>query len=242
MTDMPAAAGGKKGPNMTMPEDVEMAKAFIATSEDIIVGSNQKSADFKAKMLQNYKKLIASYNRLYHQQYIHRKNQNSLFNRFKSHSRLTLKMIGIKETMGEPPSGDSDREKFNQMIKDAWTKRNPDDAKLCDTIWALRIVLSKHPQWRKYQSDEDATDEARKKKREANKMRPEGTKKAKTAAADKQLIHDLVSTATEGSKQKQNDCMDKVASSITVMSKGNAFLCQSASSFFASTLPTHSFV
>jgi len=58
-------------------------------------------------------------------------------------------------------------------------------------------------------------------------MRPEGTKKTKTAAADKQLIHDLVSTATEGSKQKQNDCMDKVATSITVMSKGNAFLRQS---------------
>ena len=29
-----AAAAGKKGPNVTMPEDVEMGKAFVATSED----------------------------------------------------------------------------------------------------------------------------------------------------------------------------------------------------------------
>ena len=73
---------GKKGPNMTMAEDVELAKAFVATSEDSIVGSNQKSADFKAKMLQNYNKLISTCNRAYHQSYTTRKNQNSLFNRF----------------------------------------------------------------------------------------------------------------------------------------------------------------
>jgi len=119
MTDKTA---GKKGPNMTMAEDIELVKSFVVTSDESIVGSNQKSADFKAKMLQNYNKLIANYDGMHHQSYPTRKNQNSLLNRFKAHSRLVLKMLGIKETMGEPPSGDTDREKFNQMIRDTWVK------------------------------------------------------------------------------------------------------------------------
>ena len=113
-----ASAAGKKGPNMTMPEDVEMGKAFIATSEDNIVGSNMKSSEFKAKMLINYNGLITKYNRLFSQQYVLRSNQNSLFSRFKSHSRMILKMIGIEETMGDPPSGDNDKAKWIQAIKD----------------------------------------------------------------------------------------------------------------------------
>jgi len=40
----------EKGANMTMLEDVEMAKAFVAASKDRIVGSQQKSSDFKAKI------------------------------------------------------------------------------------------------------------------------------------------------------------------------------------------------
>jgi len=224
-----ADKNGKKGPNMTMSEDIDMAKAFVAASEDNIVGCSQKSADFKAKMLDCYNTLIAKHNRVYHQNFPVRKNQNSLFNRFKGHSRLTLKMIGIEETMGEPPSGDADREKFNQMVKDTWSKRNPEDARLCDTIWNMRIALGKHPKWRKFQGDEDASDEAKKKKREANKLRPEGTKKAKTAAADKKLIQDLVSTAAEGNKKSQVSYMDKVTCSLGVMSKGEC--CQSMAIF-----------
>jgi len=54
-------------------------------------------------------------------------------------------MIGIEETMGSPPSGDADRERFKQMIKDTWAKRNPDECKLVDAIWNMKLVLSKHP-------------------------------------------------------------------------------------------------
>lgn len=96
MTD----ATGKKGPNMTLLEDIELAKAFVATSEDSIVGSNQKSADFKAKMLSNYNVLVAKHNKNYTKQCVQRNNKNSLYARFKHLSRLTLKMLGIEETMG----------------------------------------------------------------------------------------------------------------------------------------------
>jgi len=157
-----------------MAEDVELAKSFVATSEDSIVGSNQKSADFKAKMLQNYNKLIEKYNRMHHQSYPRRKNPNSLFNSLDAHSRPVLKMLGIKETMGETPSGDTDAEKFNQMIRGTWVKQNPDNACLCDAIWNLHVVLSKHPKWRKFQSDEGREIETRKKKREANAPKSRG--------------------------------------------------------------------
>jgi len=208
------AAAGKKGPNMTMPEDVEMAKAFVATSEDNIVGSNQKSSDFKSKMLVNYNELIRKYNRLFSQQCVLRSNQNSLFSRFKSHSRMVLKMIGIEETMGAPPSGDTDRERFNQMIKDTWAKRNPDDCKLVDTIWALKLALSKHPKWRKFQTDEDAADDVKRKKREAKQSRPVGSKKAKQAESDKKLMQSLVSTVSVQSREANDGGVTKVADSL----------------------------
>jgi len=65
-----AANAGKKGPNMTLLEDVELTKTFLATSEDVIVGSNQKSADFKAKMLANYNTIILKYNQHYSKQHV----------------------------------------------------------------------------------------------------------------------------------------------------------------------------
>jgi len=55
-------------------------------------------------------------------------------------------------------------------------------------------------------------------------MRPDGTKKAKTAAADKKLIEDLVSTATEGEKEKQSTTLEKVSASVDVVSKGEQIL------------------
>jgi len=223
MTDK--AAAGKKGPNMTMPEDKEMAKAFVATSEDNVVGSNQKSADFKAKMLLNHNDLVTKHNRLFAQQRVLGSNQNSLFSRLKGHSRMALKMIGIEETMGDPPSGDSDRERFNQLVKDTWTKRNPDDAKLVETIWVMRIVLSKHPKWRKFQTDENASDEAKKKKHEANEARPEGSKKAKQAEKDKKIIESLASSVSVASKSANKEAVTKVGNSLDFLSKGDGQIC-----------------
>jgi len=228
MTD----ATGKKGPNMTLLEDIELAKAFVATSEDSIVGSNQKSTDFKAKMLSNHNVLIAKHNKNYTKQHVQRNNKNSLCARFKHLSRLTLKMLGIEETMGEPPSGDNDREKFNEMIKQTWIKRNPDDSRHCDVVWMYRVILRKHPKWRKFQSDEDAVDEQKRRKREAKQARPLGAKKAKSAAADKQLIQNLVTTVSEDAKTVNSAGMEKVSGSIEVVTKGKA--SEQAGSFSAS--------
>ena len=48
----------KRGPGYTNVEDLMVAKAFIAASEDPIVGAHQKGNVFKTKMHQIYSNLI----------------------------------------------------------------------------------------------------------------------------------------------------------------------------------------
>ena len=99
-------------------------------------------------------------------------------------------------------------------------KRNPEDARFVDAIWALRKALGKHPKWCKFQLDEDVLKEQKMKKREASKKeRPEGAKTAKTAAADKKLIKDLVGTASNHANDAQGSHMPKVTTAIDVMSQ-----------------------
>ena len=42
-----------RGPRWSVTEDMELCKAWIATSEDASTGANQKGAAFKAKFLLN---------------------------------------------------------------------------------------------------------------------------------------------------------------------------------------------
>ena len=87
-------------------------------------------------------------------------------------------------------------------------------------------MLKDHPKWRKFQAEEDAADEQKKKKRDANKKasRPEGTKKAKTAAADRKLIESLVNGANEEAKKSKTGYMQKVSDSLDLLSKGKKVL------------------
>jgi hypothetical protein len=52
-----------RGPNWTAIEHKLLCQAFIATSEDPIVGTDQKGAKFQEKMHVNYKKVVANHNR-----------------------------------------------------------------------------------------------------------------------------------------------------------------------------------
>jgi hypothetical protein len=53
---------GSRGPRFSPMEDMEICKAFIATSEDATVGTDQKGADFQKKMHDNYSTLLKNYN------------------------------------------------------------------------------------------------------------------------------------------------------------------------------------
>jgi len=110
MTEAAASNKGARGPGMTLTEDVKLCKAFIATSEDPIVGANMKDSGFKSKLNENYHVLLKEYNRAYGTTYAKRTNVSSLHNRFKKISRLVLKLIGIEAAMGTIPSGDNDAE------------------------------------------------------------------------------------------------------------------------------------
>jgi hypothetical protein len=108
----------KRGPAFTNAEDVIVARAFIAASENAICGVHQKGKVFKLHMFDLYKELINEQNRanqtLLEQssnatrdEYLKRgvgvslnyRSAESVFNRFKSQiSPEVMKYMGITET------------------------------------------------------------------------------------------------------------------------------------------------
>jgi len=72
-------------------------------------------------------------------------------------------------------------------------------------------------------------------------MQPDGTKRAKTAAADKKLIEDLVSTATEGEKEKQLIMLETLRP-LTLCPKVSRFCGFLLGCFLGFWFSTHGFV
>ena len=118
-TTVPASLEkSKRGPAFTSAEDVIVARAFIAASENAICGAHQKGKVFKLHMFELYKDLINKQNRanrtLLEQlsnatrdEYLKRgvgmllsyRSEESSFNRFKSQISLeVMKYMGITET------------------------------------------------------------------------------------------------------------------------------------------------
>ena len=60
---MSEAKSGSRGPSKSVVEDMELCKAFVAASEDVIVGSGQKDAAFKTKLNENCNILIKEHNK-----------------------------------------------------------------------------------------------------------------------------------------------------------------------------------
>ena len=98
-----ATKGGGRGPKWSTAEDMELCKAWVATSEDATVGSNQKGSAFKAKFLLNYTKLLNDYNKNMGTKHSTR-TATSCHNRFAKMSRFVLKYLSIEEQMGKPPT------------------------------------------------------------------------------------------------------------------------------------------
>ena len=108
----------KRGPAFTSAEDVIVARAFIAASENAICGAYQKGKVFKLHMFELYKELINKQNRTNqtlleqssnatHDEYLKRgvgvslsyRSAESVFNRFKSQiSPEVMKYMGITKT------------------------------------------------------------------------------------------------------------------------------------------------
>ena len=108
----------KRGPAFTNAEDIIVARAFIAASENAICGAHQKGKVFKLHMFELYKELINEQNQanrtLMEQssnatrdEYLKRgvgvllsyRSAESVFNRFKSQiSPEVMKFMGITET------------------------------------------------------------------------------------------------------------------------------------------------
>ena len=120
-TTTPAPVGAlerKRGPAFTNAEDVIVARAFIAASENPICGAHQKGKVFKLHMFELYKQMINETNatnrtlleestNATRNEYIKRgigtalshRSADSIWNRFKTQiSPEVIKYIGITET------------------------------------------------------------------------------------------------------------------------------------------------
>ena len=118
LTAPAAIEKSKKGPAFTSAEDLIVARAFIAASENAICGAHQKGKVFKLHMFELYKELINEQNKANQalleqsshgsrEEYLKRgvglsfshRSAESIFNRFKSQiSTEVMKNMGITET------------------------------------------------------------------------------------------------------------------------------------------------
>ena len=190
--------GSKCGPGYTNVEDILVCKAFIAASEDPIVGSHQKGKNFKAKMHKLYSDLIkeqaaadqallsrssAATQEEYMKQGVGRIypdcTVNSVYNRFKGAiTPKVMKFMGIQETT------------------DVGTGRNLDDhQKACLELFKKRQghTFDFLPHYHYLKDKNKFSTFCTKTEEEAKGKWPTGKKRAKQAEADSKLVKAIVS-------------------------------------------------
>ena len=177
----------KRGANFGVAEDVYACKAYVRVSEDPVSGVGQKATDFKAQIHVEYVKMVKSHNARYNTSYAER-SANSVFNRFKKMSRFSLKLIGIEIQIGDPPSGDTDKDEWEKQIKEAFVERVVEAGNMYESVIACKLFLEGIPKWRTWQEEEGRREEAGKKR-----VRSSGTKAAKQKEQDKRVIQGFLS-------------------------------------------------
>jgi hypothetical protein len=202
-----------RGPNWTAIEHKLLCQAFIATSEDPIVGTDQKGTEFQEKMHVNYKKVVADHNRANGTSY-HERKGTSNYSQFKKLSAAVLKYIGVEDNAGDPPSGDNDKAVFLEACRDTFGDRYPHFKNLLDSVLYCKDILQQCPKWEKFE----------KKNETQKKKRPQGTKKAKQEKSDEKLVKRVLSvTGDEKGKLKHRDNKDvfmaKLSGGIDVMTR-----------------------
>jgi hypothetical protein len=201
-----------RGPNWTPSEHKLLAQSFIATSEDAIVGTDQKGADFQEKMHVNYKRIVADHNRVNNTRY-HDRKCTSIFTQFKKLSAAVLKFIGVEDNAGEPPTGDNDRAIWQQGINETFSDRFPHFKNMLDSVLYCKDTLQDSPKWEAFE---------KKKEEGIQRRRPQGTKKAKQESQDEKLVKRVLSVSTEEKSKKKHmknkdDFMKKMGTGIDVL-------------------------
>ncbi len=182
-----------------------MCKAFVATSEDSVVGADQKGPEFMEKLHESYRTLIVKFNSENATLYKERK-ASSNYNHFKKFSKYVLKYIAIEESAGEPPSGDSDKEKWLTACKNTFEERHPEAKNLFDSILYCQEFLQESPKWQAFEKTRDIA---------KLKKRPTGTKKMKQEQSDEKLVKRVLSVSSdEKSKKKHRKNKDAFMSKI----------------------------
>jgi hypothetical protein len=188
-----------KGANFSPTEDLELCKAFVATSEDATVGTDQKGAEFKVKMFDVYCKLINDHNKKFQTSYNFRMGHSN-FQRFKKISRFALKWIGVEEAAGEPPSGDTDKIEWLKNCKDTFLAQNPDGRSVLENVLFCKDFLQECPKWRPFEESNEAAAAAAGAKR---KERPIGSKKAKQLKKDMELVAQISGMSRDKVNEKE---------------------------------------
>jgi hypothetical protein len=193
-----------KGANFSPTEDLELCKAFVATSEDATVGTDQKGAEFKVKMFEVYCKLINDHNKKYNTSYNFRMGHSN-FQRFKKISRFALKWIGVEEAAGEPPSGDTDKIEWLKNCKETFLLQNPDGKSSLENVLFCKDFLQECPKWRPFEESNEALSAALSSKR---KERPAGSKKAKQLKKDMELVAQLSGLSKEKVNEREQSVVN----------------------------------
>ncbi|CAB9523602.1 hypothetical protein SEMRO_1436_G272470.1 [Seminavis robusta] len=121
--------GSKRGPRWTPKESLLLCQSFIAASEDNTEGTDMTSGLFQEKMFGKYKDLIQSNNEEFGTSYIARKAASN-YNQFRRLSKYVLKYKAVEKHAGDPPSGDNDKSKYNEGIKNTFLKWHKDGTNL----------------------------------------------------------------------------------------------------------------
>ena len=176
-----------------------VAKAFIATSEDSIVGVSQKGAQFFAKMQANYTDICKEQEAHDREEFLHysRRGLDSnvqppvtyslrsvdlLNKRFKVFlAPRVMKFMGVESTM-EMPSGTTEKDIY-ELCKEAFMKRycqfgNPDD-------WKMALDYLKSKSKFKSYNNRMRADELR-------VVRPTGNKKSKKIELEKKVSDEVL--------------------------------------------------
>jgi hypothetical protein len=187
-----------KGANFTTTEDLMICQSFVAASQDGTVGTDQKASDFMLKMFESYCKLVDAHNKKNNTRYDYRQGHSN-YSRFKKLSKFVLKLIGIEESAGDPPTGDNDLAEWNEQCKETFLQRHPDGKPIFDNIMYVKDFLQECPKWRPFEEQASAISDRIKKK-----QRPEGNKKQKQMKQDMETIKKLAGLTKAGNDSKES--------------------------------------
>jgi hypothetical protein len=187
-----------RGPNFSAIEDILICKAYIASSEDPIVGNKSGLAEFGVKFAENYRVLLLAHidrERLLSKNKgeapdetkfcFAKRNGPGLWRRYKLISHDCLKFYGI-EKMNEAKSGEN-LEMVHERHMEIWKMRNNGKS---FRYWPCAEYLREKQKWRSVllKETDKKTDES---VATIKIKRPSGKKKATKDKEHRELVHSI---------------------------------------------------